>query len=135
MLVTGVLARFPQDCAKGLGLVAAWSILGWWREGGFGFRGLGAEGRGTGPALAGKLGEGGAFALRARGRLDRFQCSLRPGPAGAVDSRAGGQPRNRENPKTELFTPSMGGPTVQRIIVAGEGLGMDRLGVGEGDGW
>ena len=28
----------------------------------------------------------------------------------------------------------MGGPTVQRIIVASEGLGMDRLGVGEGDG-
>jgi len=28
----------------------------------------------------------------------------------------------------------MGGPTVQRIIVAGEGLGMDRLGVEEGDG-
>jgi len=32
-------------------------------------------------ALAGKLERGGAFALRARGWFDRFQCSLRPDPA------------------------------------------------------
>jgi hypothetical protein len=35
------------------------------------------------PALAGKLGGGGAFALCAMGRLDRFLCLLRPGPAAA----------------------------------------------------
>ena len=39
--------------------------------------------RGTGPALAGKLEQGDAFALRARGWGDRFQCSLRPDPAAA----------------------------------------------------
>ena len=37
--------------------------------------------RGTVPARAGKLGRGSAFALCARGGLDRFQCLLRPGPA------------------------------------------------------
>ena len=37
--------------------------------------------RGIGPALAGKLGEGRAFALTRWGRFDRFQCSLRPDPA------------------------------------------------------
>ena len=39
--------------------------------------------RGTGPALAGKLEQGVAFALRARGWGDRFQSSLRPDPATA----------------------------------------------------
>jgi hypothetical protein len=47
--------------------------------------GLGARVRlcGTGPALAGKLEQGVAFALRARGWGDRFQSSLRPDPAAA----------------------------------------------------
>ena len=36
---------------------------------------------GTVPALAGRLGEGGAFALCARDWGDRLQCSLRSGPA------------------------------------------------------
>jgi hypothetical protein len=39
--------------------------------------------RGTGPALAGKLEQGDAFALRTRGWGDRFQSSLRPDPAAA----------------------------------------------------
>ena len=39
---------------------------------------------GNGPALAGRLGGGGDFALRARGGGDRLQCSLRPDPAAAV---------------------------------------------------
>jgi hypothetical protein len=39
--------------------------------------------RGTGPALAGKLEQGVAFALRARRWGDRFQSSLRPYPAAA----------------------------------------------------
>ncbi len=42
--------------------------------------------RGTGPALAGKLEQGDAFALRARGLGDRFQSSLRPDPAAAGGS-------------------------------------------------
>ncbi len=37
--------------------------------------------RGTGPALAGKLWRGWAFARCARGGFDRFQCSLRTDPA------------------------------------------------------
>jgi hypothetical protein len=37
--------------------------------------------RGIGPVLAGKLAGAWAFALRARGECDRFQCSLRPDPA------------------------------------------------------
>jgi hypothetical protein len=47
--------------------------------------GLGARVRlrGTGPALAGKLGQGDAIALRARDWGDRFQGSLRPDPAAA----------------------------------------------------
>ncbi len=45
--------------------------------------------RGTRPALAGKLGEGDAFALRARGEGDRFQSSLRPDPAIAGGSANG----------------------------------------------
>jgi hypothetical protein len=50
--------------------------------------GLGARVRlcGTGPALAGKLGQGDAFALRARGLGDRFQSSLRPDPAAVSGS-------------------------------------------------
>ena len=39
--------------------------------------------RGSGPALAGRLGVGGAFALCARGSGDRLQCSLRPDSAAA----------------------------------------------------
>jgi hypothetical protein len=37
--------------------------------------------RGIGPALAGRLGGGSAFALCARDLGDRLQCSLRPDPA------------------------------------------------------
>ena len=44
--------------------------------------------RGTRPALAGKLGEGKAFALRAREVVDRFLCSLRSGPAAAGVARS-----------------------------------------------
>ncbi len=44
-----------------------------------GFRGL----RGTGPALAGKLGERIGFRAVRDGGFDRFQCSLRRGPAAA----------------------------------------------------
>ena len=41
--------------------------------------------RGTGPALAGNVGIGGAFALRARGsRVSTFLCSLRLSPAAAL---------------------------------------------------
>jgi len=40
--------------------------------------------RGTSPARAGKLEGGMAFALRARGGVDRFQCLLRSGPAAAT---------------------------------------------------
>ena len=39
--------------------------------------------RGNGPALAGKLGGGLAFALRAGFFVDRFQCLLRSDPAAA----------------------------------------------------
>jgi hypothetical protein len=39
--------------------------------------------RGTGPPLAGRLGEGGAFALCARDGLDRLQCLLRNDSAAA----------------------------------------------------
>jgi hypothetical protein len=39
--------------------------------------------RGIGPALAGRLGGGGAFALCAREFVVRLQCSFRPGPAAA----------------------------------------------------
>ena len=39
--------------------------------------------RGNGPALAGKLGGGSAFALRAGFFVDRFQCLLRTAPAAA----------------------------------------------------
>ena len=39
--------------------------------------------RGIDPALAGKLGGGSAFALRAGFFVDRFQCSLRIDPAAA----------------------------------------------------
>jgi hypothetical protein len=39
--------------------------------------------RGNCPALAGRLGEGRAFALCASGWGDRLQCSLRPDPAAA----------------------------------------------------
>ena len=46
--------------------------------------------RGIGPALAGNVGTGGAFALRARGEGDRFQCSLRPDPAAAGACVVGG---------------------------------------------
>jgi hypothetical protein len=38
---------------------------------------------GIDPALAGKLGGGSAFALRAGFFVDRFQCSLRIDPAAA----------------------------------------------------
>ena len=51
--------------------------------------------RGTGPALAGKLGQGTAFALRAREGVDRFQCSLRSDPATAGVSKSNGPPINR----------------------------------------
>jgi hypothetical protein len=43
-------------------------------------------GRGNGPARAGKLGGGVAFALCARVCGDRFQCLLRPVPAAAWGS-------------------------------------------------
>jgi hypothetical protein len=43
--------------------------------------------RGIGPALAGKLAGVWAFALRARGEGDRFQCSIRPDPAAAGNYR------------------------------------------------
>jgi hypothetical protein len=46
--------------------------------------------RGIGPALAGKLAGVWAFALRARGEGDRFQCSLRPDPAAAGACVVGG---------------------------------------------
>ena len=54
------------------GLVGSWvGFLGWVR--------------GTGPALAGNVGIGGAFALRARGgKVSTFLCSLRLSPAAAL---------------------------------------------------
>ena len=39
--------------------------------------------RGNGPALAGKLWKGWSFRAVREGGFDRFQCSLRPGPAAA----------------------------------------------------
>jgi hypothetical protein len=64
-------------------------LRGFWVLGG-GLRcgsgdGVGCRGGlcGIGPALAGKLGGGSAFALRAGFFVDRFQCSLRIDPAAA----------------------------------------------------
>jgi hypothetical protein len=54
-------------------------VLQVWRRG----RAAGGGSAGSGAPLAGKLGVGGAFALCARDEGDRFQCSLRPGPAAA----------------------------------------------------
>jgi hypothetical protein len=65
------------------------ALGGFWVSGG-GVRcgsgdGVGCRGGlcGIGPALAGKLGGGSAFALRAGFFVDRFQCSLRTDPAAA----------------------------------------------------
>jgi hypothetical protein len=70
----GRLSRF----ARGMGLIAFNA-----RSGTIplrcGFWGL----RGTVPALAGRLGEGWAFALCAREGFDHLQCLLRPGSAAA----------------------------------------------------
>jgi hypothetical protein len=54
--------------------------------------GVGASGglRGIGPAFAGNVGTGGAFALtREGGGVSTFQCSLRPDPAAAIAQRRG----------------------------------------------
>jgi hypothetical protein len=57
-------------------LGVALPVRRWWLSRGWGLRGIG-------PVLAGKLAGAWAFALRARGEGDRFQCSLRPDPAAA----------------------------------------------------
>ena len=44
--------------------------------------------RGNGPALAGKLWKGWSFRAVREGLLDRFQCSLRPGPTAAAAGRS-----------------------------------------------
>ena len=63
--------RGTRGCVAGLAMVAeSWVGL-----------------RGIGPVLAGKLAGAWAFALRARGECDRFQCSLRPDPAAAGNYR------------------------------------------------
>ncbi len=64
----------------GGGLGVALRVWRWWLGRGSGLRGIG-------PALAGKLAGVWAFALRARGEGDRFQCSLRPDPAAAGNYR------------------------------------------------
>jgi len=58
---------------------------GWWVLGLGSWVGLLGWVRGTGPALAGNVGIGGAFALRARGgKVSTFLCSLRLSPAAAL---------------------------------------------------
>ena len=68
----------------GLRFVDGWRVLGGGCVAGLAMElGRGWGLRGIGPALAGKLAGAWAFALRARGVGDRFQCSLRPDPAAA----------------------------------------------------
>ena len=60
-----------------------------WPSAGAGAGDQGLDRRSAGSVLRaqGSSGEGGAFALCARGRVDRFQCMLRPVPAAASGPR------------------------------------------------
>ncbi len=61
------------------------SCPGWWVLGLGSWVGFLGWVRGTGPALAGNIGIGGAFALRARGsKVSTFLCSLRLSPAASL---------------------------------------------------
>ena len=76
--------------------------------------------RGIRPALAGKLEEGTAFALRARDGVDRFQCLLRSGPAAARVAR-------RSEPAPDhlaIFAPQAGNPGYSPARITGRAEGL-----------
>jgi hypothetical protein len=76
--------------------------------------------RGIRPALAGKLEEGTAFALRARDGVDRFQCLLRSGPAAARVAR-------RSEPAPDhlaIFAPQAGNPGYSPARITGREEGL-----------